>query len=255
MSKRAIYTIIIISLFFQGVSGQVGSAPAIEALQNNIYKAYVQGNMSLWEKTITDMEGLYAKRPTSIVLYDILLAQYGLIGYYIGTDQNAKGSSHLDKAEDNLKRLSSVRAYHTTSLVFESAFLAYRISLRPIRAVQLGPRSYRLIEEAMKSDPGYSRVWIEKGNAAFYTPSVFGGNKSEAIEHYLKAIDLLERDMPNNHRWLYLSTLVALANAYEKTGDLLKAIRTIEKALAFEPEFKWARDEMLPKYRSMRAGQ
>jgi tetratricopeptide (TPR) repeat protein len=243
--------LITIALFSRGVSGQVASVPVIETLQNNLYRAYVQGNMPLWERTLAGMEGLYAERPTNILLYDILLAQYGLIGYYIGTEQHGKGSSHLEKAEENLKRLATARAYRTTSLVFESAFLAYRISLRPIRAVQLGPRSYRLIEEALELDPAYSRVWIEKGNAAFYTPSMFGGDKSEAIRHYLKAIALLEKDMPNNHRWLYLSTLVALANAYEKTDDLPNAIRTAEKALAFEPDFAWVKDEMLPKYRSM----
>lgn len=226
--------------------------PAIEGLQNKIYDAYVSGDMVLWERTLAGMDALYARQPTNIVLYDIILAQYGLIGYYLGTEQKAKAAAHLDKAEENMKRLAQVRAYKTTSLVFESAFLAYRISLRPIRAVQLGPRSYRLIDQAMEADPNYSRVWIEKGNAAFYTPSVFGGDKPGSINHYQKAISLLEKNMPNNHRWLYLSTLVALANAYEKTGDLPNAIRTTEKALAFEPKFKWARDEMLPKYKAQR---
>lgn len=193
---------------------------------------------------------MHIRRPSNRLLYDILLAQYGLIGYYIGTGQNAKGAACLDKAEENLKRLSSDREFQTTSLVFESAFLAFRISLRPVRAVQLGPRSYKRIDEAMEKDPTYPRVWIEKGNGAFYTPPVFGGNKADAIGYYQKAIDLLEKKMPNNHRWLYLSTLVALANAYEKTGNLANAIRTTEKALAFEPGFKWAKEEMLPKYRA-----
>jgi tetratricopeptide (TPR) repeat protein len=251
MYIRAMYVFITISLFFRSVFGQEVSAPVIETLQNNIYSAYVQGNIPMWEKALSDMESLYSERPANIVLYDILLAQYGLIGYYIGSGQNSKGSFHLEKAEENLKRLATVRAYRTTSLVFESAFLAYRISLRPIRAVQLGPRSYRLIDEAMELDPAYSRVWIEKGNAAFYTPSVFGGDKSGSIKHYLKAIELLENNMSNNHRWLYLSTLMALANAYEATGELFNAILTAEKALAFESDFLWAKDEVLPKYRSM----
>lgn len=251
MFARVIYVFITIALFPRGISGQEGSVPVTETLQNNIYSAYVQGNMPLWEQTLADMEFLYSERPTNIVLYDILLAQYGLIGYYLGTGQNGKGSSHLEKAEEYLKRLAAARAYRATSLVFESAFLAYRISIRPIRAVQLGPRSYRLIDEAMELDAAYSRVWIEKGNAAFYTPSMFGGNKSDAITYYLKAIELMEKNMPNNHRWLYLSTLMALANAYETTGNLPGAIRSVEKALAFEPDFIWAKDEVLPKYRSM----
>jgi tetratricopeptide (TPR) repeat protein len=251
MSVKTLYIIILFTLFSWRISAQSGSVPAVETFQKSIYEAYVTGNMVLWEQTLKEMEKLYALTPANSVLYDIILAQYGLIGYYLGLDQNSKAAHHLDRAEENLKRLSKVRAYHTTSLVFESAFLAFRISLRPIRAVQLGPRSYRLIDQAEASDPSYSRVWIEKGNAAFYTPPVFGGNRSDAIVYYQKAIDLLEKNMPGNHRWLYLSTLMALANVYEKTGDLQRAIRTTEKALSFEPRFKWARDEILPKYRAM----
>lgn len=228
----------------------LGAQSGVEGLQNRIYAAYVSGDMVSWERTVKDMESLYSRQSTNSLLYDILLAQYGLIGYYLGTDQKSKASACLKSAEDNLKRLSQVRAYANTSRVFESAFLAFRISLQPLRAVQLGPRSYRLIDQAIEADPNYSRAWIEKANAAFYTPSMFGGNKVGSIEYYQKAIRLLENSMPNNHRWLYLSTLLALANAYAETGDLPNAIRTTEKALAFEPAFVWARDEVLPRYRN-----
>lgn len=233
----------------QAAAMQPASSKSLEQLQNNIYEAYVLSDMPLWEKTLADMEAMYDRVPSNMVLYDILLAQYGIIGYYLGTDQKGKGQHHLDKAEDYAESLMKVAAYRPAALVFQSAFVAFRINLRPIRAVQLGPKSYKLIEQAMEADPAYARVWIEKGNAAFYTPSMFGGDKAEAIDHYRTAVALLEKNMPNNHRWLYLSTLVALANAYDNTGDLPNAIRTAEKALAFEPRFKWVKDELLPAYR------
>lgn len=223
--------------------------PAHVRFQNAIYEAYVQGRMSLWTATLRSMESDYARNPDPALLYDILLAQYGLIGYYLGTDEPERGEAILERAEKNLEALARIPKYEVSSLVFDGAFLAFRISLRPIRSVQLGPRSYRRIEQALELDENDSRVWIEKGNAAFFTPPIFGGSKSEAILHYNQAIRLLEKDMPNNHRWLYLSTLVSLANAYEKTGDLKSAIEVLEKALAFEPRFKWVKDEMLPGFR------
>jgi tetratricopeptide (TPR) repeat protein len=248
MLQKVILTTMLFSVM-QASAMQAASSNSLEQMQQNIYEAYVLSNMPLWEKTLADMEAMYSRVPSNLVLYDILLAQYGIIGYYLGTDQKAKGQHHLDRAEDYAERLMKAAAYRTSALVFQSAFVAFRINLRPIRAVQLGPKSYRLIDQALEADPDNARVWIEKGNAAFYTPSVFGGNKAEAIDHYQKAISLLEENMPNNHRWLYLSTLVALANAYENTGDLPNAIRTAEKALAFEPRFKWVKDELLPAYR------
>lgn len=231
-------------LITQNVSVKASSLSAIESLQNNIYKAYITGDMSLWERTLSEMETMYARRPTNALLYDILLAQYGIIGYYLGVDQKDRASFHLDRAWQNLDRLSKSQHYRTASLVFESSFLAFRIALRPLRAVQLGPRSYRVLDQALEADPSYARVWIEKGNAAFYTPPMFGGNRLEALDHYRKAISMFERNLPNNHRWLYLSTLMALANAYKSNDEPDKAIRTIEKALAFEPAFAWALEEL-----------
>lgn len=196
------------------------------------------------------MEADYASRPDPELLYDILLAQYGLIGYYLGSDNKTQGEYHLERAEKNLEILSRIPAYKSNALAFEGAFIAFRITLRPIRSVQLGPRSYRRIDEAMEADPANPRVWIEKGNAAFFTPPIFGGSKTDAVKYYTEAVRLLEADLPNNYRWLYLSTLVSLANAHEKTGDLQSAIRVLEKALAYEPRFTWVRDEMLPDFRS-----
>jgi glycosyltransferase involved in cell wall biosynthesis/tetratricopeptide (TPR) repeat protein len=245
---------IILFLFFVGWFSSQAVAQADremrERYQNQIYEAYVLNRMPQWTNTLRSMEAAYVRRPEPALLYDILLAQYGLIGYYLGSDDKQQGEYHLERAEKNLEELKKHPAYKSGSLAFEGAFLAFRITLRPIRSVQLGPRSYRRIDEALEADRTNPRVWIEKGNAAFFTPPIFGGSKTDAIEHYSMAIRLLEAGMPNNYRWLYLSTLVSLANSYEKTGDLNSAIRVLEKALDFEPRFSWVKDEMLPDFRS-----
>lgn len=246
-------SVVLLMMFMVVVARPVGQGAAAGAdqvvLQNQVYEAYVTGNIPLWERTIRQMEAAYSRRPVPELLYDILLAQYGLIGYYLGTGQNSNAQRHLEQAEAYVGQLSASRPYSTTALVFQSAFLGFRISLRPLRAVQLGPRSYRLIDQAIEADPAYARGWIEKGNISFYTPSVFGGNKGDAIAHYQKAIQLLEINTANNHRWLYLSTLVALANAQKETGDVRGGIQTLEKALRDEPRFSWVRDELLPAFR------
>jgi tetratricopeptide (TPR) repeat protein len=218
--------------------------------QNAIYEAYILNEMPRWERTLQEMEIRYRTHAGHALLADILLAQYGLTGYYLGVEQKDKAGHQIDKAMERLQELDNAGGHQALVYALSSAFTAFRIGLRPIRAMQLGPRSYRLLEQALEADPSHPQVWIEKGNSAFFTPSMFGGNKKEAIEHYKKAISLLEREMPNNYRWLYLSTLVSLANAYEITGQANKAIQTLEKALAFEPRFRWVKEEMLPKLRA-----
>ncbi len=244
-----ILSIALVSIFIISLPGK-GTASTQRSLQNMIYKAYVENRMSLWESTLKAMELEYSRNPSDGMLYDVILAQYGLIGYYLGTGKENEGGKLLDRAEKNLEQLKEAPGYEAQSLAFEGAFYGYRISQRPIRGVRLGPRSSRVINEALEKDPDYPRAWIEKGNVMFFAPSVLGGSKSEAINHYQKAIALLEKNMQNNHRWLYLSTLVSLANAYEKTGQLEKAIQTLEKSLDYEPDFEWVKEELLPEFKA-----
>ena len=218
--------------------------------QNMIYRAYVYDRMPLWESTLQTMEFEYRQQPDPGLLYDILLAKYGLIGYYLGTDQENEAEAMLDRANNYLDILSEDRNYRAEAKLFEAAFYGFRIGLRPRRAVRFGPRSSRLIDEALEINPDYPRAHIEKGNVLYYAPSIFGGSKSKAIEHYEKAIELMEDSMANNHRWLYLSTLVSLAEAYKEAGDRETGIAILEKALRFEPDFHWVKEEKLPEFRS-----
>jgi tetratricopeptide (TPR) repeat protein len=64
---------------------------------------------------------------------------------------------------------------------------------------------------------------------------------------YSRAITLLEADMKDIHRWLYLNTLVSLAKSYQETGNRAMAIITYQKALDYEPDFKWVKEDLLPK--------
>ncbi len=223
------------------------SATGYTTFQNMLYRAYTESRMTLWESTLASMETEYSRRPDDELLYDILLAYYGLIGYNLGIDENRQGRRHLEKAITYLEVLENEEQYAAEAMLFRAAFNAFRIGLRPWLGVSLGPQSERLINNAISIKGHYPRGWIEKGNLMYYAPSIFGGSKTKAIEHYTQAIDLMESNMQNNHRWLYLSTLVSLAQAYEVTGAEAKAIETLEKALAFEPEFVWVKDELLPR--------
>lgn len=226
--------------------GGKASAQTHTGFQDMIYQAYVHNRMGLWESTLQAMEFQYGNRPDDQLLYDILLAQYGLIGYYLGTEQKQAAAALLKKAENYLDKMEKIPGYEAQSSLFKAAFNAFHIGLRPIRSVQLGPPSYGLISRGIELDPDYARGYIERGNLLYYAPAVFGGSKSKALEYYLKAIDMMEASMAYNQRWLYLGTLVSVSNAYAETGDTESAIAILKKALTFEPDFQWVRDELLP---------
>lgn len=220
------------------------------SLQDQIYRAYVYGQMELWENAMAAMKSEYKRNPSDLLLYDIMLAKYGLIGYYLGIDENANGRRMMEEAAPFLETLENRLGYSAQAKLFKAAFNAFRIGMRPWLGVRLGPQSERLIDEAIEINPLYPRGRVEKGNMMYYAPAMFGGSKTKAIEYYKHAIELMEADMQNNHRWLYLSTLVSLAQAYEHTGNRRLAIATLEKSLRFEPDFKWVKDELLPELKS-----
>jgi len=237
-------------LLFSGTF--VNEVHARQNHQDSIHEAYVHGRMHLWEQALKAMTDQYRHSPSDSLLYDILLAQYGLIGHYLEEDRDAEAEALLAEAEKYLTRLEKRPGFAVESMLFEAAFKAFRINLRPRRGISLGPQSSRLINQALDSDPSYPRAHLEKGNMLYHAPRLFGGSKKESIPHYAKAIALWEQELPKNQRWLYLSTLVSLAKAQKDTGDLDQAIATLEKALQFEAEFQWVRDELLPEFRDKR---
>ena len=218
----------------------------LQHYQQEIYESYIEGDMDRWEAALAGMESLYARQPSARLLYNVLLAQYGLTGYYLGTGERSRARQLIAAGESSLEQLKAHPRFRSRQLALEGAFLGFRISLSPLRAVTLGPRSMGAIDRALEADPFNPTAHLEKANALYYAPAMFGGSKTEAIEHYRQALQLMEQQQQPDHRWLYLSTLVALATAYESTGEISPAIATLRKALNTEPEFKWVRDELLP---------
>ncbi|TVQ13310.1 MAG: tetratricopeptide repeat protein [Bacteroidetes bacterium] len=232
-------------LYFLLVPLLAESSVRLTRMQNQIYQSFVSGDIPLWERTIFELERYYQSNPREEVLYDLLLARYGFIAFSLENEPST-ARTQLDKAESELEKLFSYPSQQSNAYAFQGAFLGFRISLRPITAIRNGPRSYRAISNALEADPNNPVAWMETGNSRFYTPSAFGGSKQEAREAYHKAVQLFENNLPNNQRWLYLNSLVGLAKSYEYTNGKRFAIATYEKALTFEPEFKWVRDELLP---------
>ncbi len=219
--------------------------------QDRIYHSYISGQILNWERTLNELEVFYQQNSDASILYDLLLARYGFIAMCLGEDEKRNARIHLDKAEKELEELFRHPGYKSQSYALQGAFLGFRISLRPLSAIRLGPRSYSAIDKAVESDPNNPVAWMEMGNSRFYTPSTFGGSKEEALKHYRKAVNLFEANLPNNHRWLYLNALVGMAKSYQYMDQPWLAVATYESALRYEPDFKWVKDELLPQARKI----
>ncbi|WP_163323263.1 hypothetical protein [Draconibacterium mangrovi] len=232
---------IIISLFlvfFLSVS-------AFASNKEKIYQAYISNRMDKWKTIIDSLE--QNKTENAGYLCELVNYQYGYIGYCLAEDDDKKAKYYLDLAEENLETLEEKNFNPALINAYKAAFWGFKIGIQPIKAPIYGRRSIKHADLSLEQNNELPFAHVQYGNAYFYMPAVFGGSKQVAIEHFLLAIEQMEKkpeELEND--WNYLSLLSLTGQSYEELNELKKAQVIYEKALKFEPDFKWIKDELYP---------
>ena len=212
-----------------------------------IYQAYVDGDMEKW-KSLIQIMNKEKKDPVQLgFLYELGLLKYGFIAYCIDHDMKEEAREQIETVLEDIEDMIEIDPEFAKGYALWGAVYGFRIQLNPFRAVYLGPRSMDKIEKSIGLDPKTAAGWLEMANSEFYRPAIFGGDKEQSIETYKKAILYFEKDASDlKNNWHYLNALVALANAYEETDQLNNAVLQYEKILSIAPDFAWVRDELYP---------
>jgi len=213
--------------------------------KSDIYSAYINGNMNAWKNIIDQMKLQPYK--TNEFMLELTNYQYGYIGWSIGNNKNTEADKYLYLAEENIKILE--KAMYKTSIVnsYKSAFYGFRISLNKLKAPFIGPKSLECAKLAMKQDDKNPFGFIQYGNCQLYMPIVFGGSKSEALENFKKAEQLMENNgLQLAEDWNYLSLLTLIGQSYLKLKNYRLAKVYYDKALKVEPRFLWLKNELYP---------
>lgn len=237
--ERAKYRLIIIMVFL--ASQQINASN-----KSDIYSAYINNKMDQWKGVIDRMNALPDK--SNELLLELVNYQYGYIGYCIGFKREAEAKRYLGMAQKNLDILDKNKNNSSVINAYKSAFYGFRIGLNPITAPVNGIRSIDCAKTAMKLDPQQWFGYVQHGNIQFYMPSTFGGSKKEALEYYLKARDLLEKEAGSlSQDWNYMSLLIVIGQTYTYLKDYDSAQKTYNYILDIEPGFTYVRDDLYPK--------
>ncbi|OGP56137.1 MAG: hypothetical protein A2V67_05120 [Deltaproteobacteria bacterium RBG_13_61_14] len=89
---------------------------------------------------------------------------------------------------------------------------------------------------ALELDPDNLEAEIGLGSYYLFAPKVAGGNRERAIKHFRRAVKLDPQD-PEALTWL--------AVAYRESGDWEGARQSLDRALALDPSYRFARNENL----------
>ena len=248
MIKYVIQTSVFVLLFLCGTIAY--GYPGQDEYECKFYNAYITGDMSEWADWIDQMENIYSDKRNPELLYDIVEAYYGYVGYLIGVDRDDVASEYIESGEVYLEKLKDIPSYKSRYEALQGAFIAFKIGLNKSKAIWLGPRSMKHINNAVKQDSANPIAWVEKANAEYHMPRIFGGSYRKAVTYYQKAVRYYQRqNMVNDCNWVYMNALAWLAKSCEKADMRDKAKLTYLKILDREPDFKWVKEELYPEFK------
>ncbi|MGB0391080.1 MAG: tetratricopeptide repeat protein [Salibacteraceae bacterium] len=239
--KNSLNLILIVGLLFS-ISFNLNAQSIYHA---PIYEAYSRGKMDVW----LELMGRYEKNQdfsSEIDKIELVKLYYGYTAWLISVDKDELAEGYIGKSEELLDDILGKEPENSTAMALKGAFIAFEISISNLRAIYLGRTSMQLIEDALELDPDNIQANIEMGNANFYSPPVFGGDKELSIKYYKKAaLEMEINDLVVNN-WLYLNVMTTLGMAYEATDQFKKAKLCYEKILRVKPNFMWVGEELLP---------
>jgi len=218
-----------------------------ETAKGKIYNAYINNDQELWKLGLVQLSNEYRATGDINILYDLAQTQYGYIGYCFSIKDKKTAEQYIDKLDIVTRELSRHQEYKSEASALTGAVIAFRIALKPAKAIYLGQKSLEYIDKAVELDNNDPTAWIEKANSNYHTPAIFGGSYKDAIKNYKTAVKLLEQDINKYEgHWIYIHTLTWLAKSYEENSDLLNAKKTYEKILNIAPDFQWVKNELYP---------
>ena len=165
-------------------------------------------------------------------------------------DKARKGEykATLQEAEKVLALAAGYGAWPET-LALQSAVVGQLIGVSGIFAIpRLGPRTNRLMDEAIAMAPSNPRVWLLKGILSIHKPKGFGGGLDNAERDLKKAIELFPADSAVAPRpsWGHAEAWAWLGSVHAGQKRIEDARAAYARALELQPDFDWVRQHLLP---------
>lgn len=216
--------------------------------QNNksIYNAYVSGNMTKWKAAMDSVDALKQKNDKAVL--DLINYQYGYIAWCIGSNKDDEAEKYLKKATGNLNKLEQKKYNESMLFAYKAAFVGFEIGLAKYKAPFIGMNSLEYAKKSVSIDASNALGYMQLGNIYFYMPKMFGGSKSLALEHYLKAMKFMESSNEyKTSNWNYLNLLTTIISAHIELNQYEEAKKYCIKTLTIEPGFDWVKNILYPK--------
>jgi hypothetical protein len=191
------------------------------------------------------LKSAHLQSPGRETLYFLAQAEYELVRLGVGDKESGLYDRYLDPALEKVESIMEEHKQWSEAQALFSMVQGYRIARNPLNAITAGPKAKSSAEEAVRLDSANPRAWLVRGIAKLNTPSIFGGDKNEALASLKRSIMLFEgprEEVWDRPDWGYLDALVWAGWACEQTDRPAEARASYLKALSAEPRAQWIRE-------------
>ncbi len=205
----------------------------------------VQAAQRLRPDALRQLQGELALEPNPAKVYFEGLVAHGIVAQTMDQDPK-RGEALLDQALAALKGRKDGE-----SLALHGALLGLKIRLAPASGMTLGPRASAFFEQALLAAPESPRVRMLQGLHVLHMPEFFGGGAKAALPLLAEALKAAEAEGPSKDpwvpRWGKAETLAWLAQAEIEAGQVAEAKAHVDRALALDPAYGFARFVVAPR--------
>lgn len=175
------------------------------------------------------------------------LAEYRLVVHAFSVEKTDEAGTSVGQARKYLEKAMELRPDWGEPPAMVGTLLGYEIALNPSRAMELGMKTFSYFGQAESKEPQNPRVRLLKGLSLFYWPVEFGGGADNALRVLEEVVELFGKEKPADPlqpSWGLEEALTFMARAYAQKGDKVRAEECLNKALAANPRFGLARQEL-----------
>ena len=172
-----------------------------------LLECYLAGDMPCWRAVINTTDHRLSDPEKHAFLINAL---YGYIPATFKQDKT-QAKKDLQRLEELIVNQGGALST-ADSLAYTSAAQAYVCMLYHLKALAYAPRAFKNAERAVAAAPDNAIVLSVAANIYFYCPSLFGGDKKEALRLYLKAEKIMETNSEYQTLWNYPAIMLCIAN-------------------------------------------
>ncbi|MBN2280352.1 MAG: hypothetical protein JXQ65_07220 [Candidatus Marinimicrobia bacterium] len=220
----------------------------LDFARQKIDKAYNRNN----EKEMLEARALFERILTAgqdrwLVNYYIAYCDYRLYTFQMQKEDTRQAKVYIKDGLAQLKECLNENENFGEAYALMAAFYGGSISLNPISGMWNGPKSQKLMAEAMNYAGSSPRIFLLKAINQFYTPEKYGGGVKLAMESLEKSIHYFDEQEPDAiPAWGKTDAFTWMGIISSRQGDHEAAKKYYEKALLAEPENGWVSHVLLP---------